>query len=59
MLYVTNADESNVRAYDLDRNGDASGERVLVARIDGIPGGLRVSEKGESVRRHGQRDRDL
>lgn len=47
VLYVTNADERNVRAYDLDRNGDASGERVLVARVDGIPGGLRVSEKGE------------
>ena len=31
VLYVTNADERNVRAYDLDRNGDASGERVLVA----------------------------
>jgi len=47
VLYVTNADERNLRAYDLDHNGDASGERVLVARIDGIPGGLRVSEKGE------------
>jgi sugar lactone lactonase YvrE len=47
VLYVTNADERNVRAYDLDHNGDASGERVLVARTDGIPGGLKVSEKGE------------
>jgi gluconolactonase len=47
VLYVTNADERNLRAYDLDHNGDASGERVLVARIDGIPGGLKVNEKGE------------
>lgn len=47
LLYVTNADERNVRAYDLDHNGDATGERVLVARVDGIPGGLKVSEKGE------------
>jgi gluconolactonase len=47
LLYVTNADERNLRAYDLDRNGDAVGERVIVARIDGIPGGLRVSEKGD------------
>jgi len=47
VLYVTNADERNVRAYDLDHNGDPSGERVLVARIDGIPGGLRVNERGE------------
>jgi gluconolactonase len=47
LLYVTNADERNVRAYDLDRTGDPSGERVLVERTDGIPGGLKVSEKGE------------
>src|ERR1017187_3991654 len=47
MLYVTNADERNVRAYDIDRNGDTSGERVLVAHTDGIPGGLKVNEKGE------------
>jgi gluconolactonase len=47
VLYVTNSDERNVRAYDLDHNGDASGERVLIAHIDGIPGGLRVSEKGD------------
>jgi gluconolactonase len=47
VLYVTDADERSVRAYDLDRNGDASGERVLVDHIDGIPGGMRVNEKGE------------
>jgi gluconolactonase len=47
VLYVTNADEHNVRAYDLDHNGDASGERVLVDKIAGVPGGLKVSEKGE------------
>ncbi len=46
-LYVTNADDRNLRAYELDRNGDASSERVLVEKIDGIPGGLRVNEKGE------------
>jgi gluconolactonase len=46
-LYVTNADERNLRAYDLDHNGDASGERVLVDKIVGIPGGLKVTEKGE------------
>jgi gluconolactonase len=47
VLYVTNADERNVRAYDIDRNGDTSGERVLVAHTEGIPGGLKVNEKGE------------
>ena len=46
ILYVSNADEHNIRAYDVDRNGDASGERVLVSGIDGVPGGIRVDEKG-------------
>jgi gluconolactonase len=46
ILYVSNADEHNIRAYDVDRNGDASNERVLVARIDGVPGGTSVDEKG-------------
>ena len=46
ILYVSNADEHNIRAYDVDHNGDASGERMLVSRIDGVPGGIRVDEKG-------------
>ena len=46
ILYVSNADEHNIRAYDVDRNGDASGERVLVSGIDGVPGGIRVDERG-------------
>jgi gluconolactonase len=47
VLYVTSSDEKNVRAYDVDRNGDAAGERVLIAAIDGVPAGVRVSEKGD------------
>jgi gluconolactonase len=46
ILYVSNADEHNIRAYDVDHNGDASGERVLVSGIDGVPGGIGVDEKG-------------
>ncbi len=45
-LYVSNADEHNVRAFDLDRSGEASGERVLIANIEGVPGGIAVDEKG-------------
>ena len=45
-LYVTNSDEHNVRAYDVDHNGDASNERVLIAGVDGVPDGIRVDEKG-------------
>jgi sugar lactone lactonase YvrE len=46
ILYVVSSDEGNVRACDLDRNGDASNERVLISGIPGIPGGMRVDEKG-------------
>lgn len=45
-LYVSNSDERNIRAYDLDRNGAASNDRVLVSAIDGVPDGLRVDDKG-------------
>jgi gluconolactonase len=46
ILYVSNSDERNIRAYDLDRSGAASNERVLVPGIKGVPNGLRVDEKG-------------
>lgn len=45
-LYVSNADEKNIRAYDLDKNGEPSNERILVKGIDGVPNGLRTDEKG-------------
>ncbi|MBZ5577734.1 MAG: SMP-30/gluconolactonase/LRE family protein [Acidobacteriia bacterium] len=45
-LYVSNTDEHNIRAYDLDRNGEASNERVLISGIAGVPGGMSVDEKG-------------
>jgi gluconolactonase len=46
VLYVANADERNLRAYDLDRDGAASNERILVAAIAGVPGGVRVDDQG-------------
>jgi gluconolactonase len=46
ILYVTNSDDRTVMAYDLDRQGNASNERVLVRDIPGVPGGIRVDEKG-------------
>jgi gluconolactonase len=45
-LYVANTDERTIRAYDVDRNGDTSGERVLAPKIAGVAGGLCVDEKG-------------
>lgn len=47
VLYVLNSDERNVRAYELDKNGEASGERVLIAGLPGVPGGIGVDEKGD------------
>src|ERR1700730_17659028 len=46
ILYVSNSNEHNLRAYHLARNGAASNERILVTRIDGVPNGIRVDEKG-------------
>lgn len=46
ILYVANSDERNVRAYDLDRQGRASNERIVVAGIEGVPDGMKVDEKG-------------
>ena len=45
-LYVVSSDERNVRAFDLDKNGEASNERVVIAKIQGVPGGIRTDEKG-------------
>jgi gluconolactonase len=46
ILYVVNSDEHNVRAYDVDRNGEVSHERVAVLGVDGVPDGIRVDDKG-------------
>jgi gluconolactonase len=46
ILYVANSDEKNVRAYDLDGKGAASNERVIVEKVDGVPDGMKVDEKG-------------
>jgi gluconolactonase len=46
ILYVTDSDQRNVRAYDLDRNGAASNERVLISNIESIPDGIKVDETG-------------
>jgi len=45
-LYVSDSDARCVRAYDLDRGGAASGERVLIEKIPGVPDGVRTDEKG-------------
>ena len=46
LLYVADSDARLIRVYDLAGNGSASGERVFVDKIAGVPGGLRTDEKG-------------
>jgi gluconolactonase len=46
LLYVANTDEKNVRAYDLDRAGKASNERILIAALPAGPDGMKVDAKG-------------
>jgi len=45
-LYVTDSDAHTVRAWDLDGKGEAANERVLVAKTEGVPGGLRTDAQG-------------
>lgn len=46
ILYVSNSDERNIRAYDLSRSGEASNERIVISGIEGVPDGLRTDEDG-------------
>jgi gluconolactonase len=45
-LYVADSQQRKIMAYDLDAQGNASGERVFIAGIDGGPDGLRVAANG-------------
>lgn len=45
-LYVGNSDERNVRAYDIDKSGAASNERILISGMDGVPDGICIDERG-------------
>ena len=46
ILYVADADRRSVLAFNLDRAGGASNERVFLPKVEGVPGGLRTDEKG-------------
>ncbi|MDQ6664187.1 MAG: SMP-30/gluconolactonase/LRE family protein [Acidobacteriota bacterium] len=46
ILYVANSDEHNILAYDVDKNGETSNERIAISGIEGVPDGIRVDEKG-------------
>ena len=46
MLYVSDSDGQSIHAFDLDRAGVASNDRVVVSKIPGVPAGLRTDETG-------------
>lgn len=45
-LYVADSDAHRILAYALDHNGEASGERVAIAGIEGVPDGIRTDVNG-------------
>ena len=46
ILYVTDSDARSVHAFDLDHNGAASNDRVVIDKIEGVPDGIRTDENG-------------
>ena len=46
MLYVSDSDGQAIHAFDLDRAGAASNERILISKIPGVPAGIRTDEMG-------------
>ena len=46
ILYVTNSDERNVRAFDVGNAGGLENERMFIAKTDGVPDGLDVDAQG-------------
>jgi gluconolactonase len=46
-LYVAVTDDRQIRAYDLDRDGTASNERVWISDLPGGPDGIRIDAKGD------------
>lgn len=45
-LYVADSDAQTVHAMDLDKDGVASNDRVVVSKIEGAPGGVRADVQG-------------
>ena len=46
ILYVSDPDQRSIRAYDLDKQGALSNEKIVVSKIPTVPGGIRTDEKG-------------
>jgi gluconolactonase len=46
ILYVANTDDRNIIAYDVDRQGHASHERIVIAELPAGPDGIRTDARG-------------
>jgi gluconolactonase len=46
LLYVSDSDAQTVHAFDLDKDGLASNDRVAISKIEGAPGGIRTDVAG-------------
>jgi len=46
ILYVANTDERNLRAYDVDKRGRASNERVFIEKLSSAPDGIKTDSAG-------------
>jgi gluconolactonase len=45
-LFVSDSDAQTVHAFDLDKDGVASNDRVVISKIAGAPGGVRTDVAG-------------
>jgi len=45
-LYVSDSDGQSIHAFDLDRAGAGSNERVVISKIPGVPDGVKTDEMG-------------
>jgi len=45
-LFVSDSDSQTVHAFDLDKDGVASNDRVVISKIEGAPGGIRTDAAG-------------
>jgi gluconolactonase len=43
-LYVSDSDAQTVHVFDLDKDGAASNDHVVISKIEGAPGGVRTDE---------------
>jgi gluconolactonase len=45
-LFVVDSDSQSVHAFDLDKDGGGSNDRIVISKIPGGPGGVRVDADG-------------